>query len=203
MLLPAFHAGVSVSLRLGARREALTGALDGLGTALAVVDLSGRTHHRTPALTALLAGDPERERIAAAVRAAALGVAWARTAGGLTGAHPPSPALDVTTAQGRYRVRATSAAEGAFGPDPVALVVVEAATPALPSEALLRARFGLTKQEARVALLLAERKTNREVAEALFISPSTARGHTERVLEKLGVATRRAVAETLLGTTGG
>jgi GAF domain-containing protein len=67
----------------------------------------------------------------------------------------------------------------------------------------LQARFGFTKQEARVALLLAERKTNQEVADALFISPSTARGHTERVLEKLGVATRRAVADALGGVSEG
>jgi GAF domain-containing protein len=67
----------------------------------------------------------------------------------------------------------------------------------------LQARFGFTKQEARVALLLAQRKTNREVAEVLFIGPSTARGHTERVLEKLGVATRRAVAGALGGDSQG
>jgi DNA-binding CsgD family transcriptional regulator len=44
-----------------------------------------------------------------------------------------------------------------------------------------------------VALLLAERRSNTEIAGALGISPHTAKRHTERVLGKLGVSTRRAV----------
>ena len=48
--------------------------------------------------------------------------------------------------------------------------------------------------EAEVAFLLAERRTNAEIAEALFISPHTARYHTEAVMGKLGVGRRRAVA---------
>jgi GAF domain-containing protein len=61
----------------------------------------------------------------------------------------------------------------------------------------LQARFDFTPQEARVALLLAERKTNQEVADALFVSSHTARHHTERVLKKLGIVSRRAVADAL------
>lgn len=61
----------------------------------------------------------------------------------------------------------------------------------------LQERFGLTPQEAHVALLLSERKTNREVADALVISPHTAKRHTERVFEKLGVHVREAVRDRL------
>ena len=76
-------------------------------------------------------------------------------------------------------------------------VVLGAAAIARPSDEVLRARFGLTPQEARVARLLAARRTNAEVAEALSIRPSTARRHTEQVLSKLGVSSRTDVEAAL------
>lgn len=62
-----------------------------------------------------------------------------------------------------------------------------------------RARaFGLTAAQARVARLLADGLSNEEIAEALFISPATARNHTARVREKLGVRSRAKVAALIL-----
>jgi DNA-binding CsgD family transcriptional regulator len=61
----------------------------------------------------------------------------------------------------------------------------------------LGARYRLTKREQAVAMLLAERRSNAEVARALGISPNTARHHTERVLAKLGVHSREVVRELL------
>jgi DNA-binding CsgD family transcriptional regulator len=40
---------------------------------------------------------------------------------------------------------------------------------------------------------LAQRKTNPEIAHALCISPHRARHHTEAVLSKLGISSRREV----------
>ena len=57
--------------------------------------------------------------------------------------------------------------------------------------------FSLTAREARVAGLLAERRSNREIADALGISAHTARHHTERVLSKLGVHSRAGVRDRL------
>ncbi|HEY0779228.1 MAG TPA: helix-turn-helix transcriptional regulator [Gemmatirosa sp.] len=51
----------------------------------------------------------------------------------------------------------------------------------------------LTAREHEIAGLLAQRRTNREIAEALTITEHTARHHTERVLRKLGLSTRRDV----------
>ena len=51
----------------------------------------------------------------------------------------------------------------------------------------------LTAREREVAALLAARRTNAEVAAALGVSEHTARHHTERVLRKLGVRSRRDV----------
>jgi len=49
---------------------------------------------------------------------------------------------------------------------------------------------GLTTREMQVAMLLAEGRSNDEVAAALQVSPHTARHHTQHVLGKLGVHSR-------------
>lgn len=72
----------------------------------------------------------------------------------------------------------------------------EGATPC-PDDAKLRRCFHLTSQEVHVAHLLVDGLSNREVARVLGISPNTARIHTERVLRKLGVHSRAAVARAL------
>jgi DNA-binding CsgD family transcriptional regulator len=58
-------------------------------------------------------------------------------------------------------------------------------------------RYMLTAREVEVARLLAEGTRTVEVAESLGVSAHTARHHTERVLAKLGVKTRAAVAAML------
>jgi DNA-binding CsgD family transcriptional regulator len=55
----------------------------------------------------------------------------------------------------------------------------------------------LTPAEERVAALVAEGKTNREVAAALFLSERTVEGHLSRVFAKLGVRSRTELARTL------
>ena len=57
---------------------------------------------------------------------------------------------------------------------------------------------GLTGREVEVARLLARRLTNAEMAAALGVSAHTVRHHTERVMQKLGVRSRRDVATILL-----
>ena len=49
---------------------------------------------------------------------------------------------------------------------------------------------GLTRREAQVALLMAERFPHTEIASQLKIKPNTARRHCEKVLMKLGVSRR-------------
>lgn len=65
------------------------------------------------------------------------------------------------------------------------------------SEHALIRRFGLTGQEARVAVLLADQRTNREVADCLGVSVHTARHHTERVLAKLHIHSRYDVRRAI------
>jgi DNA-binding CsgD family transcriptional regulator len=60
-------------------------------------------------------------------------------------------------------------------------------------------RFGLTCRESEVAALLAERRSNSEIAFALGISPHTASHHTEQVLAKLGLKSRADVSQRIFG----
>jgi DNA-binding CsgD family transcriptional regulator/tetratricopeptide (TPR) repeat protein len=54
--------------------------------------------------------------------------------------------------------------------------------------------LGLTPREREVLALVAEGRTNREIAEALFISDKTASVHVSNILAKLGVANRGQAA---------
>jgi DNA-binding CsgD family transcriptional regulator len=53
---------------------------------------------------------------------------------------------------------------------------------------------GLSPREREVHELLAQGRTNREIAKALFISESTTKVHVRHVFEKLGVHTRAEAA---------
>jgi DNA-binding CsgD family transcriptional regulator len=55
----------------------------------------------------------------------------------------------------------------------------------------------LTPAEERVAALVAEGKTNREVAAALFLSERTVEGHLSRVFGKLGIRHRSEIGSAL------
>ncbi len=55
----------------------------------------------------------------------------------------------------------------------------------------------LTPAEERVAALVAEGKTNREVAAALFLSDRTVEGHLTRIFGKLGIRHRAEVGPAL------
>jgi DNA-binding NarL/FixJ family response regulator len=52
----------------------------------------------------------------------------------------------------------------------------------------------LTDREREVLSLLAQGHTNRQIAEALTITPNTVKKHVDHVLQKLGVGTRSAAA---------
>jgi DNA-binding CsgD family transcriptional regulator/tetratricopeptide (TPR) repeat protein len=55
----------------------------------------------------------------------------------------------------------------------------------------------LTAQEAQVARLAAEGRTNPEIGSQLFISPRTAEYHLHKVFTKLGISSRRALRSAL------
>ena len=62
-----------------------------------------------------------------------------------------------------------------------------------------RELFDLTPRESQILAWVARGKTNREVAELLWIAPTTVRKHLENVYAKLGVTTRTAAVARFLG----
>jgi DNA-binding CsgD family transcriptional regulator len=56
---------------------------------------------------------------------------------------------------------------------------------------------GLTETERRIAELAADGRTNREIADALFVSPKTVEGNLSRVYQKLQVRSRVDLARAL------
>jgi DNA-binding CsgD family transcriptional regulator len=61
-------------------------------------------------------------------------------------------------------------------------------------EKRLRARFGLTPGEIRVAVVLADGLSYAEIAERLGISPHTVHTHIKEIHQKLGVHTNGRAA---------
>ncbi len=206
LVQPAFAAGVRTYRRLSSIRAALFATLDAAGQPTLAVDAGGAVLHPSAALGLLLAGDSERTRVVEAMRHLGAELARAATPGRRADKAHSRPLVEVhperrvTTATAPYRLTATLLPPGVLG-HPLALVTAARITPAPPSMGALMARFALSPQEARVALLLAERRVNAEVADALRISPHTARRYTERVLEKLEVHRRRDVAGVLAGAS--
>jgi DNA-binding CsgD family transcriptional regulator len=69
---------------------------------------------------------------------------------------------------------------------------------AKPRRDAITGRDALTASELRVARLAAEGKTNRQIAQALFITTKTASAHLSRAYRKLGVTRRDQLAEALV-----
>lgn len=75
---------------------------------------------------------------------------------------------------------------------------VSSARPDLPDHASSAHAVGLTPRETDVLRLLAEGLSDREIAEALFLSPRTVGWHVNHVLTKLEVQSRTAAAATAI-----
>ena len=74
------------------------------------------------------------------------------------------------------------------------------ATGARPRRPALSGRDALTPRELRLAEMAAGGMTNREIAEALFITTKTVETHLRHVYEKLGITTRQGL-DVALGST--
>lgn len=202
VMLPSFKAGLDALQRLTSHRTTLLSTFDVVSEPLAAFDADGRELYRNAAFRCLLAEEPERaaldvalERLARSLRR----LAYPRR--GDVAEPPASLEHTVRTARGRYVLRPSVLPEGLLAPGNCFVVTVQASLaprPLAPED--IQERFGLTRREAEVAVLLAAGLRNDEIADRLFIAPGTARRHTENVLAKLGVASRASVGAQLHGT---
>ncbi|MFE7314663.1 AAA family ATPase [Streptomyces sp. NPDC057555] len=176
----AFGAAVEAELRRAEGRE----SPDAWARAVAAFERLERPHelawcccrwaesllHGTERATVGLDGRTPRE-------AAVLVLGQAHTAAVEMGARPLIGELELLAQRARIPLPGRSAgpARPAAGSPP----------PAAPAESL-----GLTPRERDVLRLVADGRSNRQIADALFISPKTASVHVSNILAKLGVSGR-------------
>ncbi|MGW7167505.1 helix-turn-helix transcriptional regulator [Streptomyces sp. NPDC054884] len=129
-----------------------------------------RARYRMAEALLRVGGDAERERAAELLR-------LARAVAAHLGARPLADAVD------RLGRRARLSRTTAAGPSD---------TPAGPADPL--AALGLTRRECDVLRLVCAGRTNRQIAEELFISPKTASVHVSNILSKLEVSGRGEAA---------
>ena len=68
---------------------------------------------------------------------------------------------------------------------------------ARPRTEALSGPGALTPSERRVAALAADGRTNRDIAQELFVTPKTVEVHLSAAYRKLGIASRRGLAQAL------
>ena len=66
-----------------------------------------------------------------------------------------------------------------------------------PGDGRRRRRRSLTERELEIARLVVDRRTNPEIAAALFLSPKTVETHLRNIFRKLGVSSRVEVARAV------
>lgn len=193
LLQPAFAAAVNISRQYNQRAESLVRTIDQLGVGAMLATRDGGVVHATAALEGTFDGDAQAPLVLRAMRELLFRM--------LDGARAGSPTHGmqdrvVRTAAGSYRLGASFLDQESFGSTHL-MVTVRRCDRRAARQADLGKRFGFTPREAAVALRLAAGESNRAIADALSISPHTARHHTESVLAKLGLSSRAGVAARL------
>lgn len=97
-----------------------------------------------------------------------------------------------------YRLVTREVPAGTLLPEPAVLVLMERLGPELPTTRELRVSFGLRGREPQIALLAAEGLSNEAIAQRLRLSSHTVRHYLERVLTRLGLHSRKALALHLM-----
>jgi len=190
----AIAAGLATLKRLGAWRETLGRAFDELETGMAIYAPDGLEEiARNARLEELLEQEPERDRLRSLIARQARQAAAAGK-----GCLPMEEDREIELAGGSYRLVASRAAAGMVLPEPAVMVLMDRLSPSLPTTQELRISFGLRGREPQIALLAAEGLSNAAIAARLRLSAHTVRHYLERVLDRLGLRTRKALALHLM-----
>jgi DNA-binding NarL/FixJ family response regulator len=118
----------------------------------------------------------------------------AHVAASALGAVPLQTAIEAVASRSRIQLEAPASAAASPATEPAA------ATPAAADPAKI---LGLSAREWEVLELVADGRSNAEIAETLFISPKTASVHVTHILDKLGVSNRVEAATIAVRVTAG
>ena len=188
----ALSAGLRPLDRLEAWRSTLGQAFDDVETGMAIFSNDGcREVARNARWDELLEEEPERDRLVELIARQARQAA-------ASGQCLREEDRELSLAGGTYRLAASRAAPGTLLSEAAVLVLVDQLSSALPTTRELRIAFGLRGREPQVALLAAEGLSNAAIAERLRLSAHTVRHYLERVLERLGLHSRTALALHLM-----
>ncbi len=80
-----------------------------------------------------------------------------------------------------------------------ALSRVPAAPPLTPRRTAMNAFGGLTERERQIAMLIAQGKSNREIAQSLVVTVRTVEAHVTRILQRLALKSRAEIAAWAVG----
>jgi DNA-binding CsgD family transcriptional regulator len=201
LLRPSFVAGVDACRRRAGEPAAVAGMLDSMCEGALLADRDGKILHINRALLQATARDPEGQIVMDAMRRLAMrmGAILRRPGEVVEVVGAGKMVQTVTTSCGSHRIRGSLLSEGMLGSGAAVLVTMEAlSVPANRSAAERIEQYRLTSAQTRVALLIAEGKTDKAIARELEISPNTVRHHAEQVRLKMGVGTRTEVTHRLL-----
>jgi DNA-binding CsgD family transcriptional regulator len=201
LLLPAFKAGVDICVRMAAHRTELAHLFDGIDGPLMVFDCEGQMLQQNPAMTTLLQRERKPARFEVEIRSVARAVRALVGGDHARGNRVKESAplsRDVQTTTADYRISGSILGSDLLAPKPLIAVAVGRRARAQLTHEELQLRYGLTRRETETARLLAARRGNSEIAHVLGMSAHTARHHTEKILLKLGVSSRREVERALL-----
>jgi DNA-binding CsgD family transcriptional regulator len=192
----ALAAGLATLHRLHGWRSTLGQAFDDADTGMAIFRSDGlREVARNARWGELLREEPERDRLLEFITRQA-GYA-AASVGGL---REDDGELELSC--GSYRLVASRATAGTLLPEAAVLVLMDRLSPGLPTTQELRITFGLRGREPQVALLAAEGLSNADIAQRLRLSAHTVRHYLERVLDRLGLHSRKGLALHLMVWSG-
>jgi DNA-binding CsgD family transcriptional regulator len=191
----ALSAGLAICGRLQLCRSTLGQAFDDVDTGMAIYRSDDhREVARNARWTAILVAEPERDRLVELIGRRV------RQAAGAAGNVRVDEELELMG--GGYRLVTSRAAAGTLLPEAAVLILVDRPGPGLPTTQELRITFGLRGREPQVALLAAEGLSNADIAERLRLSAHTVRHYLERVMTRLGLHTRKALAVHLMAGPG-
>jgi len=187
----------SIALEVMYSRErygVLVAIVESLEEGISVHDGAGALLYKNGPLARMLSAETDRDALQDAIDRARhqAAVETSNAILSISRARPEgSAACEVVVRGSRAEYRVRAKAVRAKAPGGLVIVTVQQLPLARTlSPAELATRYGLTRAEARVALLLEDAKTSRQIAEQLGISVHTVRRHVEAVLKKLGVHSR-------------